>query len=261
MRRSQFTLAAIALLLQACRPSTPPVNAILAAQVFDPENRANCYNGVGFFRVAKAELDQRLPRGLVSRDGSLLGSEHGGYGLVALIYLSCPRADAGDYRFALIATPIEDPKAAADLRAVRWNWYEFARIVDSQERANQMHARGFSVQPGNLSHFPFREGATESSFSVRVGHEQLFEVRAALTDSVNFPPQSHRFWHQRSDGRLVTTRLDFAYHHSWLGRFASCSLNSGLLTVTRLSPMRCSGIGVTEAIERLDFLEQVILWK
>ena len=254
-------ISAIVLLLGGCLRSASPASSIPTVQVFEPESRSNCFNGVGFFRVAKGELDQRLPPGFRSRDGSLLGRAHAGFGLVALIYYSCPRPSGADYRVALIATPIEDPSLSAELRAVRWNWYEFARLVDSPEVVGQMKDRGFSVQAADLSHRPFREGATVSSFSVTDRQRPLLDVRASLTDSVNFQAQSHRYWHQRADGRLVTTRLDFAYHHSWIGRFASCTLNSRLLTVINLSPMSCSGEGITEAIETLNFTEQVILWR
>lgn len=259
--KCMVVLASLGVLIGGCR--TPVQRTAIAAlpRAFEPSSYANCYNGVGFFRVSKAEVDRLVPDGFTARDGSIMGPEHKGYGVIALIYYSCPRAGGGEDGLAIVATPIADPSFVVDLRAVRWNWYEFGRLVDSRERVEELRSRGLSAQAATFSHRPFREGDTESSFVASVEGGQLFAVRAVLTDSVNFEAQSHRLWHRRPDGRLVSTRLDFAYHHSWIGRFASCSFHSRLLAVVDLSPIECTGAGVTEAIESLSFKEQVILWR
>jgi hypothetical protein len=247
--------------LATCSAPNRRLSTSLLPQAFDSTSHSACYNGVGFFRVPKADLQRRLPGGFVARDGSLLGREHAGYGLVALAYYDCQRRGGDEDRFAVIATPVENPSFAQDLRPVRWSWYEFGRVADNRERVEIARERGFSVQIATLSHPPFHEGDRQSSFTAVVNGKPLFEVRAALTDSVNFQAQSHRFWHRRRDGRVVSTRFDFGYHHSWVGRFDGCTFHGEALGIPELSSIECTGIGVTEAIERLPMTEQVIRWR
>jgi hypothetical protein len=110
-------------------------------------------------------------------------------------------------------------------------------------------------------HTLFHEGDTITFFKANLPDGLLFEVGLELTDSVNFEPQSRRLWHQRSDGHLVTTRLDFEYHHSWIGKFKSCSFNAVLLTVADLKGIECAHIGITEAVESINFTEHIMLWR
>lgn len=180
---------------------------------------------------------------------------------MVFIYFSCPSSIDSSIQTAIIATPIEEPSLANDLRTVRWNWYEFARITGTSKQAEELSSIGLSAQHATLSNTPFHEGDTVSFFKAIVPDALLFEVGAKLTDSVNFEAQSHRLWHQRSDGHLVTTRLDFEYHHSWIGKFKSCTFNAGLLSVADLKGIECTHIGITEAIESINFTEQIMLWR
>ena len=204
-----------------------------------PETRyEGCFNGVGFFEVDRADLAARLPEGFTPRDGAFMGSEYEGKGMLALLYYACPASGDVRRRLALIATPVEPRPLAPVLREVRWSWYELARF----------------------GHEPFREGDTVAEFRVSVQDGEVFSVRAALTDPIDFAAQSHRFWHEADDGRLISARLDFADHHSWIGSFHACDLQPRLLPTDVLDGIECSGRGITEAIETLDFTEQVVLW-
>lgn len=187
--------------VQEQRPDRPRILPI--------KHYEKCYNGVGFFQVDKEQLDNRLPTGFTSRDGAIFGEAYEGYGLLALLYYSCPVADSAYENFALIATPIEDPVLSPELREVRWNWYEFVRIVESSDRLQELSSIGFTIRKGNLSHAPFQEGDTLSDFAVEVSGGVAFTVQAALTDSMTFQPQSHRFWHRSAKNNLLSTRLDF----------------------------------------------------
>lgn len=256
--KSAPLLSALLLLGSACHARVSSVPTRLP-EAFAPVRYSNCYNGAGFFRTDKAKLTARMPTKFVPRDGSVLGPAHQGYGLVALILLACPHAGGTD-RVAIIATPIEDPSFASDLRAVRWNWYEFGRLVGDQARLEQLTKYGYSVRQASLTYVPFHEGDRESSFAAGLAGRTLFQVRATVTDSVNFQAQSHRFWHQRPAGGLVSTRLDFDYHHSWIGRFASCTFEASVFPEANLVGIECSGEGVTEAIESLTYTEQVVVW-
>ena len=129
-----------------------------------------------------------------------------------------------------------------------------ARLEGDPARVETLSGYGFSVQRATFSHDSFAEGDTESRFTVSVPGGTVLSVTAALTDSVNFEAQSHRFWHVAEDGRLLSTRLDFEYHHSWLGSFRTCELVSSLLEAdSTVRDLECSAVGVTEAIERIDF--------
>lgn len=238
--------------VQEHRPDRPRILPI--------KHYGKCYNGAGFIQIDKERLDNRLPPGFTSRDGSILGEGYEGYGLLALLYYSCPVADSVYKNFALIATPIEDPALAAELREVRWNWYEFARIVESSDLLQELSSIGFTIRKGTLSHSPFHEGDTLSDFTVEVPGGVAFTVQAALTDPITFQSQSHRFWHRSAKYTLLSTRLDFDNHHSWIGGFANCRLNADLLGVKNLAEIQCNTVGVTEAIESLTFDEQIVQW-
>lgn len=235
-------------------------SSFAAPQVVASESYEGCFNGAGFFEMDFADLATRLPAGYAPLDGSFLGPEYAGKGLLAMVYLSCPLPSGGAQQWAVIATPIEDPAITADLRPVRWNWYEVARLEGDPARVETLSGYGFSVQRATFSHDSFAEGDTESRFTVSVPGGTVLSVTAALTDSVNFEAQSHRFWHVAEDGRLLSTRLDFEYHHSWVGSFRTCELVSSLLEADSVRDVECSAVGVTEAIETIDFAEQIVLW-
>lgn len=259
--RAAYMLIPSVGILAACSTPAHRLATSLIPQAFEATSDSRCHSGAGFFRVPKSDLQRRLPTGFVVRDGSLLGGEYAGYGLLVVAYYNCPRGAGGSDGFAIVATPIEDPGFALDLRPVRWNWYEFGRIANNRERVERAREQGLSAQLATLSHAPFHEGDRSSSFAAAIDGRRLFEVRAALTDSVNFQAQSHRFWHLRADGHLVSTRLDFGYHHSWVGRLDGCSFEGETLAIAELSSIECTGVGVSEAIESLPMSEHVILWR
>jgi hypothetical protein len=96
--------------------------------VLESERFEGCFNGAGFFETDLADLTARLPHGYAPLEGSFIGPQHAGKGMLALIYFSCP-GSGGDLRqWAMIATPVEDPPLTADLRPVRLSWYEMARL-------------------------------------------------------------------------------------------------------------------------------------
>jgi hypothetical protein len=262
MRYGGFFISLL-FLCGSCREHTSGTDSAKFPQVFAPKSYTDCYNAAGFFRANKDEINSRLPKGFTARDaGSILGSEYNGYSFLVFIYFSCPSSyDDSSFQTTIIATPIEEPALANDLRTVRWNLYEFARLAGTLKQADELSALGLSVQHATLSNTPFHKGDTVAFFKADVLDGLLFEVGARLTDSVNFEAQSHRLWHQRADGHLVTTRLDFEYHHSWIGKLKSCSYDAGLLTVSDLKGIECTEVGITEAIESVSFTENIILWR
>lgn len=246
----------------SCREHSTVADSVEFPQVLASKSYTDCYNAAGFFRVKKNEINSGLPKGFTARDGSsILGTDYAGYSFLVFIYLSCPVQMDSSIQTVIIATPIEEPLLANDLRTVRWNWYEFARIAGTSKQAEALSSVGLSAQHATLSNTLFHEGDTIAFFRANVPDGLLFEIGAKLTDSVNFEPQSHRLWHQRPDGHLVTTRLDFEYHHSWIGKFKSCSYNPGLLKVAHLKGIDCSDVGITEAIESINFTEHLMLWR
>lgn len=247
----------------SCRENSAATDSAKFPQVFPSKSYVDCFNAAGFFRADKNEINSRLPKGFTARDaGSILGSEYNGHSFLVFIYFSCPPSDDNSsFQTTIIATPIEEPVLASDLRTVRWNWYEFARLAGTSQQADELSALGLSVQHATLTNTPFHEGDTVAFFKADILDGLLFEVGARLTDSVNFEAQSHRLWHQRADGHLATTRLDFEYHHSWIGKLKSCSYDASLLTVADLKGIKCTQVGVTEAIERINFRENIILWR
>lgn len=257
-----LTLVFIYFLFLSCSyHKTPVVDEPVLPELLVSRSYQNCYNAAGFFRVDKAKLDSRIPKGFVSRDGGLiLGPEHGGHGFLVLIYFSCPPSQDSAFQTIIIATPIEEPSVGLDLREVRWNWYEFGRIAGSS-KAEALIPLGFSVEAASLSNDAFHEGDTAAFFEARAGNDLLLRIDAKLTDSVNFEAQSHRLWHQRTSGQLISTRLDFQYHHSWIGELEDCFFDVSLLHSFNLSDFACAKTGVTEAIETINFSEHVVQWR
>lgn len=246
----------------SCREHVSRSNSVEFPQALASKNYTDCYNAAGFFRANKSEINSRLPMGFTAQDGSsILGPDYKGYSFLIFIYFSCPSSVGRSFQTTIIATPIEEPPLTNDLRTVRWNLYEFARIAGTSTQAEELSNVGLSAQHATLTNTPFHEGDTVTFFKATTLDGLLFEVGAKLTDSVNFEAQSHRLWHQRSDGNLVTTRLDFEYHHSWIGKVNSCSYNAGLLTVADLKGIECTHMGVAEAIESINFTEHRMLWK
>ena len=257
-----FTLVLIACACSRNNSSDESGNQNKFPRALPTKSFTDCYNGAGFFRVNKDNLTARLPKDFVARDGGeILGEQFKGYGYLVLIYFACPLGNDSTMQLAVIATPIQEPTFANDMRTVRWNWYEFGRIVATSNQAKDLNALGFSAQYAILSNTAFHEGDTITSFEAKVDDNILLRVEMSLTDSVNFQAQSHRLWHQRSDGRLVSTRWDFEYHHSWTGKFENCSFNSDILSVADLKGLECSGEGITEAIERISFSENLMVWR
>jgi len=260
MRAAYMLIPSVGILAACSTAARAPATSVIP-RGFEVISHSRCYSGAGFFRVPKSDLQRRLPTSFVVRDGSLMGGEYAGYGLLVVAYYECPRAGGGSDGFAILATPIEDPEFAPDLRPVRWNWYEFGRVANTRERVERAREQGLSAELATFSHPPFQEGDRTSSYAAAIDGRRLFEVRAALTDSVNFQAQSHRFWHRNADGHLASTRLDFGDHHSWIGRFDGCSFEGETFAIAELSSIKCTGIGVTEAIESIQMSEHVIRWR
>ena len=233
------------------RPSGP--------QLIDSGTYTGCFDGAGFFEMDFADLAERLPSEFVPLDGSLISDEYAGKGLLTLIFLACPLHNGETRRWAMVATPIEDPSITEVLRPVRWSWYELARFEGDAARAEVLSSHGLKTYAAELSNAPFSEGDVESTFDVSLSGEAIFSVRAALQNTADMEAQSHRLWHLADDGRLISTRWDFEEHHSWLGSFDDCVLNLDEFS-EQLEGVRCSAIGVTEAIATIDFVEQVVLW-
>lgn len=255
-----FTLILISVLLLKCENVIAQEVNVTKAKYYPVSEYRQCYNGVGFFQVDKEQLGSRLPKTFSPRDGSILGSLYEGYALLAIIYYSCPQPDSTNKTWSLIATPIENPSAASGLSHVRWNWYEFARLVETADRVDSLSKLGFTVRRAKLFHSQFNEVNRKARFAAHIGGNTVFNVEASLTDTVNFNAQSHRFWHQSSNDRTLSTRLNFEYHHSWLGGFKHCEMDTDELNLEIIRGIECTGVGVTEAIESLTFDEHVIIW-
>ena len=246
----------------ACRAPAYKNNERKVPEALPARSFTACYNAAGFIRVNKEDLADRLPNGFIARDGGeILGEAFKGYAYLVLIYFSCPLENNSRMQMAIFATPVEDPSFAKDMRTVRWNWYEFGRISPSINEVEDWNALGFSAQQSDLHNAPFHEGDTITSFEGKVANQILFKVEMRLTDPVNFESQSHRLWHQRPDGNLVSTRWDFEYHHSWIGRVKSCSFNPNLFSIADLKGIKCSSEGITEAIEKINFTENMMVWR
>lgn len=251
-------LAGMSLFLAACGARQPAPQT--APRALGSQRYTACFNAAAFFETDLLDLKRRLPDGYSPREGSFLGSQYAGRGMLALVYFSCPTASAGLHQWALIATPIEDPPVTPDLRPVRWNWYELARLEGNIGRLKTLRDYDFLVDSATFSHDPFRSGDAESRFAVSTPAGNVFSVTAALARPVNFEAQSHRFWHVSEAGSLLSTRLDFDYHPSSLGSFVECVLDTSHLRGRELQGVRCTGSGVTEAVEAIDFSEQIVLW-
>jgi hypothetical protein len=246
-------------LINSCRNESAS-NSLGFPKVVSTDAYRDCYNAVGFFRVTKEHVNNRLPEGFTAKDGaSIMGPDYNGYAFIVLIYFACP-GEKTSLQTAIIATPIEEPELSSDLRSVRWNWYEFARLTDSKNKSDELSAVGFASQHTTFSHTPIHEGDTTAVFE-GIGNSSLFKVATHLTDSVNFEAQSHRFWHVDANGHLLTTRLDFDDHHSWIGKFTECTFDPAELTVVNLDGIECTGVGITEAIETINFKVQMMRWK
>jgi len=220
---------------------------------------AGCFNGTAFFQLDYDDLARRLPHGFRPMDGSFMGEAFAGSGMLALIYLSCPQPSGDVHRWSIVATPVDDPPFAGLLRTVRWNWYELARFEANEGRLGVLLDAGWEPISAILEHAPFQVGHTESEFSVSVGGDRVLRAAAARLNYVDFEAQSHRAWHRASNGRLLSVRFDFAPHHSGIGGFDDCELQLRVL-VPSLADLSCSGVGVTEAVETIDFLEEVVSW-
>ena len=254
----RLVLMLILPIVTACGRSAVPTHSVPATS--DAVHYAECFDGVAFIPTSLDALNASLPSGFVARDGSLLGNQFKGSGLLAVLYLSCPKVDGSWGHRVFVATPIEAPSLASDLRAVEWHWYEYERFVDTEEQAVALRTQGFSARVATMSNAPFMRDGSEASFVIEVAGDTAAVIHGLVESATESPAQSHRAWHVSADGRLLTTRWDFRPHHSRWGSIDSCTLRPDLL-VRDVAGAQCARNAMMEAIAAIEFDEQVTQWK